>query len=116
MAGWTLAIDFGTCFTTVATAEGGRVEIVEIENSRYLPSLVCLGEDGGLMVGRAAVSRAAVHPELAEPVPKRALLGAPYVRLGHRDVAVIEVVAAVLAKASGEAVRRRGGGRPARWS
>ncbi|WP_328708414.1 PQQ-binding-like beta-propeller repeat protein [Microbispora hainanensis] len=112
MAGWTLAIDFGTCFTTVATAEGGRVEIVEIENSRYLPSLVCLGEDGGLMVGRAAVSRAAVHPELAEPVPKRALLGAPYVRLGHRDVAVIEVVAAVLAKASGEAVRRRGGRAP----
>lgn len=112
MAGWTLAIDFGTCFTTVATEEGGRVEIVEIENSRYLPSLVCLSEDGGLMVGRAAVSRAAIHPELAEPVPKRALLGAPYVRLGHRDVPVIDLVAAVLTKASGEAVRRHGGRAP----
>lgn len=108
MAGWTLAIDFGTCFTTVATAEGGHMEIVEVENSRYLPSLVCLGEDGGLMVGRAAVSRAAVHPELAEPAPKRALLGAPYVRLGHRDVSVVDLVTAVLTKASGEAIRRRG--------
>ncbi|KOV37874.1 hypothetical protein ADK60_03590 [Streptomyces sp. XY431] len=60
-----MAIDFGACFTTAAvraeqpgTESGGAgsgAAAVEIENSRYLPSLVCLGDDGRLLTGRAAV-------------------------------------------------------------
>src|SRR5689334_23866320 len=64
---WSLAIDFGTSLTTAAmSAAGSAPELVEIDNSRYLPSVVCLDEDGQILTGRVAVSQAAIFPERAE--------------------------------------------------
>ncbi|WP_157855194.1 Hsp70 family protein [Kitasatospora purpeofusca] len=132
MSDWSLAIDFGTCFTTAAvraerpgTESGARSGVasdgagsaataVEIENSRYLPSLVCLGDDGRLLTGRAAVQLAAQRPERAEQHPKRALLRQPAVLLDDREVDTVDLVAAVLARVAGEARAVCGGTDPAR--
>ncbi|MFD5915881.1 Hsp70 family protein [Kitasatospora sp. NPDC058201] len=111
-----MAIDFGTCFTTAAVrvAQAGPVVAVEIENSRYLPSLVCLDDAGALLTGRAAVQLAAQRPERAELGPKRALLRQRAVLLDGREVATVDLVAAVLARAAAEARAQNGGGAPAR--
>lgn len=114
MDGWVLAIDFGTSFTTAAVLAGGRAELLEIDNSRYLPSLVFIDDNGEPLVGRHAVNRAEVFPERAERCPKRALVTTPAVRLGDRDVPVVDLVAAVLARAYQEAVRLQGGRPPER--
>ncbi|WP_053084635.1 PQQ-binding-like beta-propeller repeat protein [Streptomyces viridochromogenes] len=108
MAEWVLAIDFGTSFTTAAmTGRDGRAEVLEVEESRYLPSLVYRDEDGQLLVGHAADSEARVFPERAERLPKRALAsGRPTVRLGGTAVAVVDLVAAVLGEVTAEALRR----------
>lgn len=124
MRSWTLAVDFGTSFTTAAVRVDGRVEMLEVENSRYLPSLVMVEEDGQIVVGRHAVNRAAMFPERVERTPKRALATGPAVRLGGRDVATVDLVAAVLGKVFEEAVRRYGRAslkqvvltHPARWT
>ncbi|MFE6871110.1 Hsp70 family protein [Kitasatospora sp. NPDC057692] len=116
MSDWSLAIDFGTCFTTAAVrAEpAGAVAAVEIENSRYLPSLVCLDDGDRLLTGRAAVQLAAQRPERAEQHPKRALLRQAAVLLDGREVATVDLAAAVLARAAGEARAQRGGTGPVR--
>src|SRR5262245_31222964 len=83
MASWTIAIDAGTSFTTAAVASaGGAPELLEIEQSRYLPSVVVLAEDGTPDTGRAAASLAAMLPDRAERLPKRALVNSDRVRLG----------------------------------
>ncbi|WP_433784030.1 Hsp70 family protein [Actinomycetospora sp. CA-101289] len=111
---WDLAIDFGTSFTTTATLAGGRAEVLEIDGSKYVPSLVCLDEDGTILVGRDAVTESAMAPDRTERVPKRALVAHEQVLLGERTVATVDLVAAVLERVAGEAVRRFSGRRPAR--
>ncbi len=112
--GWWLAVDFGTSFTTTAMATDGHVEILEIDSSRYVPSVVFLDDDGTLLAGRDADAEAATNPARAERVPKRALVAAEQVRLGDRSVGTVDLVAAVLARVAEEAIRRHGGRRPAR--
>ncbi|MHC1562970.1 Hsp70 family protein [Actinomycetospora sp. C-140] len=112
--GWDLAIDFGTSFTTTATLAGGRVEVLEIDGSKYVPSLVCLDDDGAILVGRDALTEAAMAPDRTERVPKRALVASEQVLLGDRTIATVDLVAAVLARVAGEAVRRFSGRRPSR--
>jgi molecular chaperone DnaK (HSP70) len=121
---WALAIDFGTSFTTGAVAvDGGAPAVVEVENSRYFPSIVVVDSAGQLLTGRAAVSQAAVYPERTVRVPKRALVAGPEAVLPGGAVAVTDLAAAVLRRVYGEAVRLRGGQppdrvvltHPARW-
>ncbi|WP_018503669.1 Hsp70 family protein [Parafrankia discariae] len=113
MADWSLAVDFGTTYTAAATASaGGAPEALEIDGSRSLPSVVCLDDDGQVLTGRAAASQAAVFPERAERLPKRALVTADTVRLGGQDIPTVDLVAAVLARVAREATRRFNG-RPA---
>jgi actin-like ATPase involved in cell morphogenesis len=112
--GWDLAIDFGTSFTTTATLAGGRTEVLEIDGSKYVPSLVCLDDDGTILVGRDALNESAMAPERTERVPKRALVASEQVLLGERTLATVDLVAAVLDRVAGEAVRRFSGQRPAR--
>jgi molecular chaperone DnaK (HSP70) len=109
--GWTLAIDFGACFSTAAIASSGQVSLLEVDNSNYLPSLVCLDEDGSLLTGAAALRRAAVLPDHAERMPKRSLVRSAEVRLGSRTVACTDLVAAVVGRMYHEA-RAHQNGRP----
>jgi uncharacterized RDD family membrane protein YckC len=114
-AGWALAIDFGTTNTTAAMAVpgGSGPQVLEIENSRYLPSVVYMDEAGQLVTGRAAVRQAAAFPERAERVPKRALVAGDQVLLGDRPVLVADLIGAVLRRVYTEAVRFQGGQPPA---
>ncbi|MDD7965803.1 Hsp70 family protein [Actinomycetospora lemnae] len=114
MTDWHLAIDFGTSFTTTATLAGGRAEVLEIDGSKYVPSLVCVDDDGTILTGRDAVNEAAMAPDRTERVPKRALVASEQVLLGTRTVGTVELVAAVLARVAGEATRRFAGSRPTR--
>ncbi len=114
MRGWTLAIDFGTSFTTAATWSDGQVSVLEIENSRYLPSLVCLGEDGSLLTGAAARQLAAQLAGNAERAPKRSLIRSPEVRLGSRTVACTDLAGAVLGRVYAEALAHHPGDPPGR--
>ncbi|ADP83717.1 Hsp70 family protein [Pseudofrankia inefficax] len=113
--GWTLAIDVGTSFTTAAiTVDGGEATLVEVEQSRYLPSLVVLDESGVLITGRAATSLRGAFPERAERLPKRALVNATQTRLGETTVDTADLVAALLRRVRDEARRLAGGDEPAR--
>jgi molecular chaperone DnaK (HSP70) len=112
-SGWSLGIDFGTSFTTGAMVTGdGPPALVEIDNSRYLPSVVVIDRDGHMLTGLKAKRQATVFPERAERVPKRALVAGPSVVLGDGDVPVTALVAAVLGRIYAEAVRFQGGAPP----
>ena len=74
--GWDLAIDFGTSFTTTATLAGGRAEVLEIDGSKYVPSLVCVDEDGTILVGRDAVNESAMAPGRTDTSASRVGAGA----------------------------------------
>jgi tetratricopeptide (TPR) repeat protein len=113
--GWVLAIDFGTTNTTAAMVAVGASEasVLEIENSRYLPSVVFRDEAGQLLTGRAAVGQSMVFPERAERVPKRALVAGGQVILGGVAVPVTDPVAALLRRVHTEAIRFHGGRPPA---
>ncbi|HSK58106.1 MAG TPA: hypothetical protein VK935_03535, partial [Actinomycetospora sp.] len=89
--GWDLAIDFGTTFTTTATLAGGRADVLEIDGSKYVPSLVCVDEDGTILVGRDALNESAMAPDRTERVPKRALVASEQVLLGERTVATVDL-------------------------
>ena len=125
--GWRLAIDFGTSFTTAAMTRpgdpAGQPVVLEVENSRYLPSAVFRDESGELLTGKAALRQAMVFPERAERVPKRALVAGDQVILGGTPVPVTDLVAALLRRMLAEAARHQDGQapesvvltHPARW-
>ncbi|WP_238005257.1 PQQ-binding-like beta-propeller repeat protein [Dactylosporangium sp. AC04546] len=104
MTGWTLSVDFGMHVTTAAAHSGGTTTLLELEAGPALRSAVCVGPDGRLLTGKAAVQQAGVTPSLAEWQPKRALSAArPSVRLGGRDIEARDMVAAVLDRVVTEA-------------
>ncbi|MGH8993393.1 MAG: protein kinase domain-containing protein, partial [Acidimicrobiia bacterium] len=108
---WVLAIDFGTTYTTAAMASGSRVEVVDIDGSPRMASVVLASESGGLIVGHAAEQQLAIAPERAERTPKRRI-GDEIMLLGSRPVEPVEAVAAVLGAIAAEAIRLQGGVRP----
>ena len=97
MSRWTLAIDFGTTYTTAAARIGDRPEIIEIDGDRRVPSIVALDESGALIVGRAAENEAATSPAKAMREPKRRLGEPAPVILGGRPFPITTLVAAILA-------------------
>src|SRR5690349_12838652 len=106
--GFTVGIDFGTS-TTVAVlfrADGSARPLV-FDGSELLPSAVCVGPDGTLLVGRDAVHAARSHPDRFEPNPKRSVDDGSLL-LGDTEVAVGDVFAAVLGRVVDEATRVAG--------
>jgi actin-like ATPase involved in cell morphogenesis len=105
---WKLAIDFGTSFTSAAAWSASRVDPIEIGGERRIPSVVYVGDDGALLVGRAADNMAAARPERALREPKR-LLGEPTpVVLGGQPIPVVDIVAAILGHVYRAAVEAQG--------
>lgn len=109
MRGWSLAIDFGTCFTCAAVRVDGRAEVVETDSGRLSPSMVYRDESGELLTGRRAASWVDTFPARVVRVPKRELVNRSQVLLDGVAVPAEDLVAAVLSMMAGEAVRRSGG-------
>ncbi|WP_238005249.1 PQQ-binding-like beta-propeller repeat protein [Dactylosporangium sp. AC04546] len=114
MTQWTLAIDFGTSSTSAAFDDGEHIDILEVDNSRYLPSVVFLTEGGEMATGRSAMSSAGANPERAVLLPKRALATQEYIRLAGESVATVDLASAVLRRMADEAQGRFGKVAPAR--
>src|SRR5205809_2141478 len=97
-----LGIDFGTSNTVaVVRLADGRARSLLFEGSPLLPSAVYAEPAGALIVGRDAVHSARLDPARFEPNPKRRVDDGS-VLLGDREVSVVELIAAVLARVSEE--------------
>src|SRR6202020_1846580 len=95
---WQLGIDFGTSYTTAAALEpGGEVTLLDLEadGRPRMASAVLLAPDGQILVGAAAISQAAFHPDRYERTPKR-LVGEEQTFLGDGMVPVEDLVTAVI--------------------
>ncbi|MGI5214173.1 Hsp70 family protein [Plantactinospora sp. CA-290183] len=110
--GLRLAVDFGTS-STVAMLRwpDGRVRPLLFDGSPLLSSAVLLGLDGQLHTGRDAAHLGRANPERLEPNPKRRV-DEHTVLLGDREIAVRDLVAAVLGRVAAEAYRVTGGAAP----
>lgn len=113
--GWALAIDFGTSFTAAAVAENGRVDALEMNGKRRVPSVVFLNQDDTLAVGESALNRAAMAPERVERTPKAYLEeGEPEIILGDRPLKVTTLVGRIYHEILEEALRQHNGRPPER--
>jgi len=113
LSGWTLGIDFGTTYTVVAVATGGRTRPIDVDRqgSLKMPSSVVRIEDGTLVVGKHAVNQAVLYPTSYVETPKRDI-GSGIKLLGGEAVPVVDLIAAVL-KRCGDEVRKQQGCEPA---
>ncbi|HEU4349821.1 MAG TPA: Hsp70 family protein [Actinoplanes sp.] len=97
-----LGVDFGTSNTVaVARWPDGRARPILVDGSPLLPSAVYAEPDGQLTVGRDAVHSARIDPARFEPNPKRRIDDGE-VLLGDREIPVVHLVAAVLARVAEE--------------
>src|SRR3712207_468230 len=107
-----LGVDFGTSNTVaVARWPDGRARPILIDGSPLLPSAVYAEPDGQLIVGRDAVHSARLDPARFEPNPKRRI-DEGTVLLADREVPVVELFTAVLARVVEEWHRAAGQVRP----
>jgi actin-like ATPase involved in cell morphogenesis len=103
-----LGIDFGTSNTVaVVRAADGRTRPLLVDGSPLLPSAIFAERDGGLVVGRDAISSARLDPARFEPNPKRRV-DEGTVLLGERELPVVELIAAVLTRVVEECARAMG--------
>ncbi|GAB3220441.1 hypothetical protein GCM10027447_04840 [Glycomyces halotolerans] len=119
--GPSLGIDLGTSHTTaVVRRADGSVRPLLFDGAPLMPSAVCVDPNGVLLVGRDAVHSGRRHPERYEPNPKR-LIDRDSALLGGKEVAVSDLLAAVLKAVADEARRVVGAPRqvtitvPADW-
>ncbi|WP_370949831.1 Hsp70 family protein [Amycolatopsis sp. cg5] len=88
---WSIAIDFGTSFTSAAVRTGGTVHPVLFDGSDSFSSQVALSMDGELLTGPSATQ----FPSRVERVPKRAVASASQVRLHRRTLQPVDLVEAI---------------------
>jgi molecular chaperone DnaK len=107
-----VAVDFGTSSTCVAVAvDGKEPQLVVLEGGTpVMPSAVFADRGGTLFVGQEAERQAAVDPSRYEPNPKRRI-DEGQLLLGDTVLNVLDVVRAVLVRATNEARRLVGGAR-----
>lgn len=128
MPDWILAIDFGTTSTAAAMRVADHVERIELDGSPRMPSMAFwhertgTGATGRLVVGEEADQLSGLAPWCLERTPKRRI-GDEYLRLGSKELRVVDVIGAILRKVAEEALSLRGGEpprevrltHPARW-
>jgi molecular chaperone DnaK len=97
-----LGVDFGTSNTVaVARWPDGRARPILVDGSPLLPSAVYAENDGTLIAGRDAVHSARIDPARFEPNPKRRVDDG-LVLLGERELPVVDLMSAVLARVAEE--------------
>src|SRR6266516_4736264 len=123
VSGFRVAVDYGTVNTVaVLRRPDGQVRPLLVDGSQLLPSAVCLGPDGRLLVGRDAESAGRVDPAAFVPDPGTRI-DAGTVMLGRTAFPVADVIGGTLARVVQEAIRAAGGAlprlvltHPATWS
>ena len=108
MDSYRLGVDFGTS-STVAALQGpdGRVRPLLFDSSPLLSSAVFVGPDGAQLTGADAERAGLAYASGLEPNPKRRIDDGT-VWLGEREMAVTELVRAVLRRVAEEAHRVTG--------
>ena len=106
--GYRLGIDLGTSNTVAVLGHpGGRLAVLLFDGSPTLPSAVSLDSSGQFRTGGDALHGGRVDPTGFEPNPKR-LVDEGTVLLGHAEVPVAALLAAVLSRVGTEARRVAG--------
>ncbi|GAA2582881.1 hypothetical protein GCM10010399_10770 [Dactylosporangium fulvum] len=100
-----LAIDLGTCHTVAVVRRGDEApRALLFDGSPVMASGIYADEQGKLSVGRDAERLSQLAPERFEPYPKRSV-DQGSVLLGHVEVTVVEMLAALLRRAAEESLQ-----------
>ena len=91
-----IGIDLGTTNSELAVVRDGQVEVIEIDGSRLLPSVVGLADDGALLVGQAARNQYTLYPERTVRSIKRRMGEDVKIALGDRSYTPREISALIL--------------------
>jgi molecular chaperone HscA len=106
--GFAIGVDLGTSNTVaVIRWPDGRTRPLLIDGAPIMPSGVFADDSGQLLVGRDAQRLAGLDPSRFEPNPKRRI-DEPLVLLGNREVASVDLLAALLASVARSAVEAVG--------
>lgn len=91
-----VGIDLGTTNSEIAVPGPGRMDVVDIDGSPMLPSVVGLDDEGRLIVGAPARNQQALHPERTIRSIKRRMGSDETVTLGEQSYTPQEVSAMIL--------------------
>lgn len=91
-----IGIDLGTTNSEVAVVRDGRTQIIEVDGSRILPSVVGLADDGALLVGQAARNQYTLYPERTIRSVKRRMGEDVTLALGDTSYRPQEISALIL--------------------
>jgi molecular chaperone DnaK len=91
-----VGIDLGTTNSEVAAFNAGKVQVLELGQSKLLPSVVGLSPSGELLVGEAARNQLVLYPERTVRSIKRKMGSSETVSLGERQFRPPEISALIL--------------------
>ncbi|EXJ15731.1 Hsp70 family protein [Imhoffiella purpurea] len=91
-----IGIDLGTTNSEVAVVKDGRTQVIEVDGSKILPSVVGLADDGSLLVGQAARNQYVLYPERTIRSVKRRMGEDVALPLGDKSYRPQEVSALIL--------------------
>lgn len=96
-----LGIDLGTSNSAIAIFMKGRPEIIPIDGEKMCPSVVSVGKDGEMLVGRTARKRLMLDPDNAVASIKREMGGSwkkEFSRLSGKEYTPVDISAEILTK------------------
>ncbi len=91
-----IGIDLGTTNSEVAVLRDGRPEVIEVDGSRILPSIVGVADDGALLVGQAARNQYTLYPERTIRSVKRRMGEDVRLPMGDQSYSPQEISALIL--------------------
>jgi molecular chaperone DnaK len=96
MADVIVGIDLGTTNSEVAVVENGRPRVIPVDGDPILPSVVGLGEDGKLLVGKPARNQYVLAPDRTVKSIKRKMGQDVKVSIGEQQFRPQEISAMIL--------------------
>ncbi len=93
-----VGIDLGTTYSAVARVVDGKPEIIELDGSPTMPSVVSVQKSGKIAIGRVAKRNQAKNPQDTVVEVKRLMGEARQVRLGQKEFSPQELSAMILKK------------------